>query len=151
MTSASERAVLALALLMLTGCGEEPMAGGPEHRQVRLKLTNMACDPGRAADFRGFDAHLLAPRSERSPCVTGRPQTFAAIGDVLAGRIVFKDLPEGKLTIKLHGYRDEACRSDKLGLCGTAEVQLEPATIELEVPVVCDDLGGAAFAGCVAR
>ncbi|HXU82138.1 MAG TPA: hypothetical protein VN914_12120, partial [Polyangia bacterium] len=134
------------------GCGgEEAMAPATQHLPVRLKLVGAGCDAGRVGDFRGFDAILLAPRSERSACVTGRPQTFAAIDDALAGRIAFRDLPEGKLTLKLQGYRDEGCRADKLGMCGIAEAQLAPALMELEVPVACDDVGGPAFTACVGR
>jgi len=152
MTWLSEGKAFALAALLLVGCGgEEAMTPATQHLPVRLKLVSSACDPGRVGDFRGFDAQLLAPRSERSACVTGRPQTFAAIGDTLAGRIAFRDLPEGKLTIKLLGYRDEGCRADKLGMCGIAEAQLAPALMELEVPVVCDDQNGQSFAACLAR
>jgi hypothetical protein len=151
MTSASEVKVFALAALLLVGCGDEGMVPAVQHLPVRLKVVSSGCDPGRVGDFRGFDAQLLAPRSERSACVTGRPQTFAAIGDTLAGRIAFRDLPEGKLTIKVLGYRDEGCRADKLGMCGVAEAQLAPALMELEVPVVCDDQNAQSFAACLAR
>jgi hypothetical protein len=152
MTWLSEGRALALASLLLAGCGgEEATTPAIQHLPVRLRLVGSACDPGRVADFRAFDAQLVAPRSERSACVTGRPQSFAAIGDTLAGRIAFRDLPEGKLTIKLLGYRDEACRADKLGMCGVVEAQLAPGLMELEVPVVCDDQDGQSFAACLAR
>jgi hypothetical protein len=149
MTSCSERGtLLVIAALWLSCSGDDP-GSEAERFSIRVKLINAGCDEGRVPDFRGFDVRLLAPRSERSTCVTGRPQTFAAIDDTLAGRISFKDLPEGTLTLKLLGYRDEGCRDDKLGMCGIGEATLGPTLMEVDVSVTCDP--SAAFAACTAR
>jgi hypothetical protein len=152
MTSVSRAGLLAVVALL--GCGggsQEPPPGAVQRLPVKVKLTGTGCDAGRIGDFRGFDALLVAPRSSRSSCVTGRPQTFAAIGDLLAGKISFDDLPEGPLTLKLFGYRAEECRGDKLGMCGVGSAQLAASVMEVELAVACDDMAAAAFSACVAR
>jgi hypothetical protein len=153
MTWSSERrrALVAVVLLALRCGGEAPTTPAAEHLSVRVKLTNASCDASRVSDFRSFTVRLVAPRSERSACVSGRPQSFEAIHDALAGRVAFRDLPEGPVTLKLEGYRDDACRDDKLGLCGLVEAQLAPTTMEVTIPIACDDGAGGAFTTCVSR
>jgi hypothetical protein len=151
MTSVSRAGLLALVASLGCGDGAAPPAGSVQHVAVKVKLTNNGCDGGRIGDFRGFDSLLVAPRSTRSGCVTGRPQTFAAIGELLAGKISFDDLPEGPLTLKLFGYRAEECRADKLGMCGVGTAQLAASVMEVELAVACDDLAAAAFSDCAAR
>jgi hypothetical protein len=153
MTSPS-RSLPGLALLaaLAGGCGGDAQTPGPaQHVAVRVKLSNAGCDAGRITDFRAFQVALLAPDSRRSACVTGRPQSFDAIHDTLAGKIAFDDLPEGQLTVKLEGYRDDGCRSDKLGMCGLGTVRLAAEVMEVEIPIACDDGASAVFTACVAR
>src|SRR3954462_15180808 len=118
MTWVSRAGLLALVASLGCGDGAAPPAGSVQHVAVKVKLTNNGCDGGRIGDFRGFEAKLVAPRSTRSGCFPRRPQTFAAIGELLAGMISFYNLPDGSLSLKLFGYRAEESRADKLGMCG---------------------------------